>query len=37
VTATEDDIDLITMEWEAGRMGLDARAAEATADAQAGL
>lgn len=32
LTATEDEIDLITLEWEAGRMALDARAAEAASD-----
>jgi hypothetical protein len=35
LAATEDEIDLITMEWEAGRMGLAATAELATADALA--
>ena len=33
LTATEDEIDMITMEWEAGRMALHARADEAASDA----
>jgi hypothetical protein len=32
LAATEDEVDMITMEWEAGRMGLAARADEAMAD-----
>ena len=32
LTASEDEIDLITMEWEAGRMGMDARAVERAED-----
>ena len=32
LTATEDEIDLITMEWEAGRMSLDNQAERAEAD-----
>ena len=33
LNASEDEVDLITMEWEAGRLGVAARAEEATLDA----